>query len=86
MLVSPVPALSHASLVIARGILALVTALNLRGIATSARAFLLPTTVFIVAICVVIGAGLARSDPAADVGGNPAVLPGAVAASGFCSC
>jgi amino acid transporter len=82
-LVSAVPALSHDSLAIALGILAFVTALNLRGIATSARAFLLPTTVFIVGIYVVIGAGLARSHPVAGAGVHPAALPKAAATVGI---
>jgi hypothetical protein len=60
-----------------------VTALHLRGIATSTRAFLLPTTVFIVGIYVVIGAGLGRSHSAAGAGVHPAVLPRAAAAVGI---
>jgi amino acid transporter len=82
-LVSAVPALSPDSLAIALGILAFVTALNLRGIAASARAFLLPTTVFIAGIYVVIGAGLARSHPAAGAGVHPAALPKAAATVGI---
>jgi amino acid transporter len=44
--------------------LALITAINLRGIAESARAFIVPTILFIVAIAVVIVAGLVRAHPA----------------------
>ena len=65
---SAFPDLSRERLALALGILALLTALNLRGIATSAGAFLLPTAVFIVGIYVVVIAGLARSRPAANAG------------------
>jgi amino acid transporter len=81
-LVSAFPSLSSDSLVIALGFLALLTALNLRGIATSARTFLLPTAVFIAGIYVVIVAGLFRSHPAADAGIHAPVIPRAAAAVG----
>lgn len=84
-LVSAFPSLSSDSLVIALCILALLTALNLRGIATSARTFLLPTAVFIGGIYVVIVAGLFRSHPAADAGIHPASSPRRRRPSG-CSC
>ncbi len=67
-LVSGFPSLSPYTLLIALSFLALLTALNLRGIATSARTFLLPTAVFIIGIYVVIGVGLFRSHPAAGAG------------------
>ncbi len=82
-LVSAFPSLHHASLAIALGILAVLTALNLRGIATSARALLVPTAVFIVGIYVVIGAGLARSHPAPGAGLPRSTLPESVAAVGI---
>ncbi|WP_327588426.1 APC family permease [Nonomuraea sp. NBC_00507] len=49
-------------------VLALVTAINLRGIAHSARAFIAPTVVYVGAILLVIVAGLIRSEPAVTVG------------------
>ena len=81
-LVSAFPALAPDSLVIALSILAVLTALNLRGLATSARALLLPTAVFIVGIYVVIVAGFFRSHPVAGAGIHEAVIPKAAAAVG----
>src|SRR5580700_8493732 len=49
-LTSAFPGLSPATVPIGLGILALVTLLNLRGLGASARAFLLPTLVFIVGL------------------------------------
>ena len=74
-LVSAFPTLGPDSLAISLGFLAVLTALNLRGIATSARTFLLPMAVFIAGIYVVIVAGLFRSHPAASAGIHPAVVP-----------
>lgn len=51
-----------------------ITTLNLRGIADSARAFMIPTIVFVASIFTVIVAGLLRSEPASTVGGG--VVPG----------
>lgn len=48
-------------------VLALVTAINLRGIAHSARAFIAPTVIYVGAILLVIAAGLIRDEPAVDV-------------------
>jgi amino acid transporter len=45
------------------GVLAVITGLNLRGVADAARAFIVPTIIFIVAIAVVIVGGLVRSHP-----------------------
>lgn len=81
-LVSAFPSLSQDSLPIALGILALLTALNLRGIATSARALLGPTAVFIVGIYVVIVAGFLRSHPAANAALPAHLLPKTTAALG----
>lgn len=57
-LTSAFPGLSSATVPICLGILALVTLLNLRGLGASARAFLLPTLVFIVGLLAVIFVGL----------------------------
>ncbi|SDH57442.1 APC family permease [Nonomuraea jiangxiensis] len=48
-------------------VLALVTAVNLRGIAHSARAFIAPTVIYVGAILLVVVAGLVRGEPAVDV-------------------
>ncbi|MER5687314.1 APC family permease [Streptomyces sp. NPDC002205] len=48
--------------------LALLTAVNLRGVAESARVLMLPTGLFIVSILGIIALGLLRSHPAAVVG------------------
>ncbi|MDA8072218.1 MAG: APC family permease [Actinomycetota bacterium] len=82
-LVSAFPSLAPDSLVISLVMLALLTGLNLRGLATSARALILPTAVFIVGIYVVIVAGFVRSHPASGAGVHPAVLPRAAAAVGI---
>lgn len=81
-LVSAFPSLGPDALPIALGILVLLSALNLRGIATSARTFLLPTAVFVIGIYVVIVAGIARSHPAADAGYHPVVVPKVAATVG----
>ncbi|HLX77682.1 MAG TPA: APC family permease, partial [Acidimicrobiales bacterium] len=57
-LVSAFPSLSSATVPICLGILALITLANLRGLGDTARAFLLPTVLFIVGIYVVIVVGL----------------------------
>ncbi|MFF2382732.1 APC family permease [Streptomyces sp. NPDC058108] len=44
-------------------VLVLITGVNLRGIVESARAFIVPTAVFVVSILVLIGVGLFRSAP-----------------------
>jgi amino acid transporter len=80
-LVSAFPSLTPDSLPISLAVLALLTALNLRGLATSARALLLPTAVFIAGIYVVIVAGLFRSRPVPGAGIHVAV-PTAAAAVG----
>jgi amino acid transporter len=64
-LVSAFPGLAPDRLALALGILVVLTALNLRGLATSARALLVPTAVFVIGIYVVIVAGLLRTHPAA---------------------
>jgi amino acid transporter len=57
-LTSAFPGLSPATVPIGLGILALVTLFNLRGLGASARAFLLPTLVFIVGLLAIIAVGL----------------------------
>jgi len=57
-LTSAYPSLSSATVPICLGILALITLLNLRGLGSAARAFLLPTMVFIVGLLAVIAIGL----------------------------
>ncbi|HLH29114.1 MAG TPA: APC family permease [Acidimicrobiales bacterium] len=81
-LASAFPQLHSARLAIGLAILALLTGLNLRGIATSARALLLPSVVFVVGIYVVIVAGLLRAHPAPSAGLPPRALPAATATVG----
>lgn len=57
-LTSAFPSLSGLTLVLCLAILALITLLNLRGLGESARAFFLPTAVFIVGLLAVIAIGL----------------------------
>ncbi len=57
-LTSAFPGLSPETVPICLGILAVVTLLNLRGLADAARAFLLPTMLFIVGLLVIIAIGL----------------------------
>jgi amino acid transporter len=57
-LTSAFPSLSSATVPLCLGILALITVLNLRGLGETARAFLLPTLVFIVGLLAVIFVGL----------------------------
>ncbi len=52
------PALSPETLPICLAILATITVMNLRGLGDTARAFLLPTLVFIVGVLAIIGVGL----------------------------
>jgi amino acid transporter len=55
---------------VALGVLLLVTAVNLRGVANGARLFIAPTAIFVAAILTVILAGLFRAGPAAVAAGN----------------
>jgi amino acid transporter len=57
-LTSAFPVLASDTVPICLGILAVVTLLNLRGLADAARAFLLPTIVFIFGLLTIIGIGL----------------------------
>ncbi len=80
-LVSAFPGLGPETLPISLGILGVLTALNLRGLATSARALLLPTAVFIAGIYLVIVVGLFRSHPVPGAGIH-ATVPTATAGIG----
>lgn len=62
-LTSAVPSLHDDRLWICLGVLALVTAVNLRGIVDSAKVFILPTAVFVGSIMTVIVVGLFRDAP-----------------------
>ncbi|MBM7170321.1 APC family permease [Streptomyces sp. G44] len=62
-LTSAFPGLYGDRLWICLAVLALVTGVNLRGIADSAKAFLAPTAVFVLAILTLIAVGLFRSGP-----------------------
>lgn len=66
-LTSAFPALLPYRLWLCLGVLALITGINLRGIAESARAFIVPTAVFVGSILTVVVVGLFRSAPAATV-------------------
>jgi amino acid transporter len=67
-LTSAFPALAHDKLLVCLAGLALLTAVNLRGVTESARVLMLPTALFIAAILGVIVVDLLRSQPAATVG------------------
>lgn len=67
-LASVFPSLGHHILVLTLAGLVLITAVNLWGIAESARAFMVPMLLFLIAVFGVIGVGLARAHPAAVVG------------------
>ncbi|PNE42225.1 APC family permease [Streptomyces noursei] len=75
-LTSAFPGLYADRVWICLAVLVLVTAINLRGIADSARAFLLPTAVFVASIMAMIVVGLFRDAPAstATAAGHASVL------------
>jgi amino acid transporter len=64
---SAFPSIHSATVPICLGILAFITILNLRGLGEAARAFLLPTMIFIVGLLAIIAIGLihplGRSEP-----------------------
>ncbi|QMU75390.1 APC family permease [Streptacidiphilus sp. PB12-B1b] len=62
-LTSAFPGLYGDRLWLCLAVLALVTAINLRGIAESARAFMIPTAVFVISILTVVAVGLFRHAP-----------------------
>jgi amino acid transporter len=63
-LTSAFPGLLPYTVWLCLGVLALVTAVNLRGIAHSARAFIAPTVIFVGCILLVVVVGLVRGEPA----------------------
>ncbi|MFH8775375.1 amino acid permease [Streptomyces sp. NPDC017958] len=67
-LASAFPDLARDKLLVCLVGLALLTAVNLRGVTDSARVLMLPTVLFVVAILGVVVGGLLRSHPAAVVG------------------
>lgn len=77
-LTSAFPALLHLTVPLDLAVLAVITALNLRGVGESARAFLLPTAVFILGILTVVAVGwihpLGVRPPAPAAPDLPAVL------------
>ncbi|MFE0376895.1 APC family permease [Streptomyces inhibens] len=66
-LTSAFPALYDDRVAICLAVLLLITAVNLRGIVDSAKAFLVPTAVFIGAILTMVVVGLFRDAPASTV-------------------
>ncbi|MGW1986923.1 APC family permease [Streptomyces collinus] len=77
-LTSAFPGLYGDRLWLCLAVLALITGINLRGIVESAKAFILPTVVFVGAIFVLIGAGLFRSEPVSTptAAGHASVVAG----------
>ncbi|MCF3130305.1 APC family permease [Streptomyces olivochromogenes] len=75
-LTSAFPALYDDRLWLCLAVLVLITAVNLRGIVESARAFIVPTVVFVGSIFVLIVVGLFRSAPAstATAAGHASVV------------
>ncbi|MFE2210858.1 APC family permease [Streptomyces canus] len=75
-LTSAFPALYDDRLWLCLAVLGLITAVNLRGIVESAKAFIVPTVVFVGSIFVLIGVGLFRSAPVstATADGHASVL------------
>ncbi len=73
-LTSAFPVLYGGRVWLCLGVLALITGVNLMGVAESARVFIVPTLLFILAIAIVIGSGLVRSHPVVPPAGHlPAV-------------
>ncbi|WP_354638136.1 APC family permease [Kitasatospora camelliae] len=77
-LTSAFPALYGDRVWLCLGVLALVTAVNLRGIAESARWFMAPTAVFVLSILAIIVVGLFRDTPASTeaAAGHASALAG----------
>ena len=78
---SAFPALYGARVWLCLGVLALITGVNLWGVAESARVFIVPTVAFIVSMAVVILGGLFRSKPEVLLAGEH--LPQVTAAVGL---
>ncbi|BCM71147.1 MULTISPECIES: APC family permease [Streptomyces] len=66
-LTSAFPALYDHRLGLCLAVLALITAVNLRGIVESAKAFIVPTAVFVGSVFVLVAVGLFRSQPVSTV-------------------
>ncbi|WP_020667469.1 APC family permease [Amycolatopsis nigrescens] len=62
-LTSAFPALLPWTVELCLGVLAAITAVNLRGVVAGARLFIVPAAVFVASIAVVVGAGLVRGAP-----------------------
>jgi amino acid transporter len=83
-LASAFPSLSRYSVLLCMIVLALVTVLNLRGLGEGARAFLLPTLIFIVGLLVIILIGLIHPlAPHLHQPGKPAFPTGPLEAVGL---
>jgi amino acid transporter len=67
---SAFPALYGARVWLCLGVLAMITAVNLWGVAESARVFIGPTVAFIVAMAIVIVGGLVHSHPVVTIPGQ----------------
>src|SRR5580692_12413772 len=78
---SAFPTLYGARVWLCLGVLALITGVNLWGVAESARVFIVPTVAFIVSMAVVILGGLFRSKPEVLLAGEH--LPQVTAAVGL---
>jgi amino acid transporter len=72
-LTSAFPELLPYTVELCLAVLVIVTLINLRGIAHSARLFMLPTVLFVGSILIVIVVGLLRSSPATVASGAPSV-------------
>lgn len=73
-LTSAFPALYGSRVWLCLAVLAAITGINFLGVAESARVFIVPTIMFIIAIAIVIAGGLLRSHPVvAPVGHLPQV-------------
>ncbi|MEU9130781.1 APC family permease [Kitasatospora sp. NPDC048540] len=83
-LTSAVPGLYGDRVWLCLGVLALVTAVNLRGIAESARWFMAPTAVFVLSILAIIVVGLFRDAPASTeaAAGHASALAGSATTVG----
>jgi amino acid transporter len=78
---SAFPALYGARVWLCLGVLALITGVNLWGVAESARVFIVPTVLFIISMAIVILGGLFRSRPDVMLVGEH--LPQAIGAVGL---
>jgi amino acid transporter len=67
---SAYPPLFGARVYLCLGVLALITGVNLWGVAESARVFIVPTVAFIIAMAIVILGGLFRAHPVATLAGQ----------------